>query len=263
MKERCERYGIISSGSISLPAFTNTDQDSNGYLMTPQQQQYFAILQQNFLLSLQADSPSSSLALQNRVEELETKIEDLEDEKTDLQKQLFHLEVAKDQTPAALIFYTAMADQHLIPTFQQLLLQLNHLKKFTNANEHMDFITLQRRLQVCLTAIPSIDRFIHKYEVLHQSWLHHRFRLFSQRGLNGGDADSSNFCPICHTSNTDMMRLTAITATTTTVHAPLTHNPDTLRAKSRLQSRMKPYKVNNRPNTSFSPSHERALGESI
>jgi hypothetical protein len=131
-------------------------------------------------------------------------IQDLKDENSDLKYQIFLLQTETDRTPHAMVFYSVLCDKNYIPTMQQLSLQLNQLKKFITSSEHIDFITLRRRLQVCLTTLPVIDRFVNKYEVLYKQWIQHRLKIFSTRNLTGGSADSTLFCPICHISSQDV-----------------------------------------------------------
>lgn len=139
-------------------------------------------------------------------------IEELDEKNEALKKELFNIFHSKDQTPAALLFYTLLSDQQgnslgklnensnniIISTMQQLLTQLNQLKSYYKGIEHMDFMTLRRHIETCFTSIPTIDKFLYKYDILYKQWIKNRVSIFSHDRLSGGAADACHFCPICN-----------------------------------------------------------------
>lgn len=199
IRERCHRYNIISETSPPVDLFHGAEMRNHGNMS----------LLPKSLNQIYQEKEKYEQACNSIVIDMQNKMKDLEEENHELKYELFNAQTNHDQTPAALIFYAALCDKNYISTMQQLVLQLNHLKKFVAGTEHIDFITLRRRLQVCLTTTPVIDRFVFKYDLLHKQWLQHRLKLFSTRNMTGGNADNTLICPICHVSSQDM-RITTV-----------------------------------------------------
>ena len=116
----------------------------------------------------------------------------------DLEKELFEAQQGADRTPGALLFFAALQDDGAVPTMQQLVLQLGHLKSFVDGSEHLDFPTMRKRLQVCVECVPNLSKFISKYSYLHQRWETNRKKAFAMRKLSGGDADCASLCILCN-----------------------------------------------------------------
>ena len=66
-----------------------------------------------------------------------------------------------------------------------------------DTSKHIDFITLKNRIEVCITTLPSIEKFINKFLIMHKKWLTNRITIFTQRKMTGGNADSIHICPLC------------------------------------------------------------------
>lgn len=131
---------------------------------------------------------------------LQQELQMTEQEIEDLEMELMELIQARDRTPAAILFFALMNDPAFIPNLQQLVLQFDHLKKFLNYTVHMDYVTLRKRLHVCLALMPSIEKLVEKYGIMHSSWSQVRLNWFAERKLRGGSADSLTYCPLCYTN---------------------------------------------------------------
>lgn len=127
----------------------------------------------------------------------------------DLEQEVFEVMKARDQTPGALLFFTALHDATFIPSLQQMSLQLHHLQNYFvyptttqgpgqgQGDQEMDFFTLKRRIQVCFTHLPNVEKMIEKYGLLYKQWASHRIQYFSERKLRGNAADNLASCPLC------------------------------------------------------------------
>lgn len=128
-------------------------------------------------------------------------IEDLNQENQSLKSELLNLFNDKSNhiISSTLLFYSILEDTNIIiPSMQQLLLQLKLLKPFVSGSEHMDFITLRQRIDICINSAPSLYKLLHRYEELYQRWVHNRMKAMSRFNLTGGIADASFVCPLCH-----------------------------------------------------------------
>eukprot|EP01032_Pedospumella_encystans_P020741 gene20741-23554_t len=103
----------------------------------------------------------------------------------------------KDKSPDALIFFAMMHDPSYVQNLHQLLLQMKHLKSFADGTGHMDFLTLRKRIQVCVVLTPNVEKLVDRYTTMYQKWTTFRLNWFSARKLNGGSADAFNSCPLC------------------------------------------------------------------
>lgn len=81
------------------------------------------------------------------------------------------------------------------------MLQLNSLKPFADGNlNHIDFVTLRKRIQVCIICLPGIDRMLNYYSQTYTKWTQYRNNWFASRKLTGGSADGLQTCPLCYHS---------------------------------------------------------------
>ena len=147
-----------------------------------------------------SDSAYFRAALLRVQQELDTTKEELaqaDNEIEDLEKELFEAQQGADRTPGALLFFAALQDEGAVPTMQQLVLQLGHLKSFVDGSEHLDFPTMRKRLQVCVECVPNLSKFISKYSGMVQKWSQDRYKAYTSRNLTGGDADAAMLCPLC------------------------------------------------------------------
>lgn len=135
--------------------------------------------------------------LQDEIDRIKRMNDNLRNENEDLNIELLEAYRAADKTPGVLQFFSAMHEPSTIPVFQQLVLQLNCLKSFSDGSEHLDFGMLRRRVQVCVSSAPTVDRFLHKYNTLYKKWIGLRIQAFKERNLTGGTVDASNICPLC------------------------------------------------------------------
>lgn len=130
--------------------------------------------------------------------ELQAELHACHEEIEDLEMELLHVMKERDKTPGAILFFTLMHDQAFIPNLQQLTLQFQQVKGFLDYSVEMDYVTLRKRLQVCLTLMPTIDKLVDKYGMLHKQWTHHRLNFFAERKLRGNAADNLGCCPLCY-----------------------------------------------------------------
>lgn len=140
---------------------------------------------------------------------LQVDLEDAQAEVEDLNVELFEAMQVKDRTPGALLFFATMQDLNAVTALQQLELQLTQLKGFASCTEHVDFPTVRKRLNVCISTVPTLERFVKRYSNLHAKWTQGRFTTFKSRNLTGGDADESHTCPLC---NIDSRRVISISS---------------------------------------------------
>eukprot|EP00607_Mallomonas_marina_P011231 CAMPEP_0182424004 /NCGR_PEP_ID=MMETSP1167-20130531/10123_1 /TAXON_ID=2988 /ORGANISM="Mallomonas Sp, Strain CCMP3275" /LENGTH=338 /DNA_ID=CAMNT_0024603461 /DNA_START=497 /DNA_END=1513 /DNA_ORIENTATION=+ len=103
----------------------------------------------------------------------------------------------RDCTPAALLFFSALKDESTLPSLQQIVLQLDHLRCVVDGVQHMDFPTLRNRIRACCDCSPSISNFISRYIALHKKWTHDRNKLLTERIGKAFQGDLSMICPLC------------------------------------------------------------------
>eukprot|EP01041_Mallomonas_annulata_P001479 gene1479-2843_t len=123
------------------------------------------------------------------------------EENTLLKQRLFESEKKTDHTPSALLFFATLQDDGTIPNMQQLVLQLTNIKTFVEGDEHMDFPTLRKRLQVCVDCMPTVHNLLTRFMTLHSKWSQDRAKMFTERNYLGGDADQAMICPLCNTDS--------------------------------------------------------------
>jgi len=141
------------------------------------------------------------IRLENTISKLQDELSFVEADREELNLEVFRVMQEGDKTPGAFLFFAALHDQSTIKVFQQLALQLNQLKGFAECNTYMDFTTLRKRLLVCISTIPTVEKFIDKYASLYKKWTQRRLEAFTDRGMVGGIADEGHVCPMCSCDN--------------------------------------------------------------
>jgi hypothetical protein len=129
--------------------------------------------------------------LQDQLREAEEEIEDLETELLEIVKE-------RDKTPSAILFFSLMHDPSFVSNLQQITLQFQFIRKFLNYESDMDFMTLRKRLQVCLVLMPNVEKLLDKYAQIYQRWSYYRLNWFAERNVRGGAADGMAACPLCY-----------------------------------------------------------------
>lgn len=153
----------------------------------------------NQAFSNQIDNNGYQFANQSHViGQLQEELLACHEEIEDLELELLHVMKERDRTPGAILFFTLMHDPAFIPNLQQLTLQFQQVRGFLDYSVEMDYVTLRKRLQVCLTLMPTIDKLVDKYSLLHKQWTHHRLNYFAERKLRGNAADNLGCCPLCY-----------------------------------------------------------------
>lgn len=138
------------------------------------------------------------LNLKDEVGQLRSLLREAEDETEELNLEVFRVMQEKDRTPGALMFFSILQDPVTVSVLQQMNLQLGKLKPFSDGDEHLDFTALRKRLQVCISCVPTVERFVQRYLSLHKKWSVNRLGSFVNRGQVGGPSDSANLCPLCN-----------------------------------------------------------------
>lgn len=116
----------------------------------------------------------------------------------DLEQELLYALRSRDKTPGAILFFSLLHDPTYVPALQQISLQLTKLRSFiVHQTVDMDFMTLRKRMQVCLSHLPTIDKVIERYAILYKQWSSHRIQFFAERKLRGNAADNLSSCPLC------------------------------------------------------------------
>lgn len=135
--------------------------------------------------------------LKDYIEELLADLSQLKEDNEELTHEIFRVMQEGDKTPGALLFFAALHDPFTIQSMNQLLLQLGQLKGFSEGSNHIDFATLRKRIQVCMTCIPTLEKFSLTFQSMHQRWVKSRFASFTKKSLVGGNADIEHTCPLC------------------------------------------------------------------
>lgn len=153
-----------------------------------------AVLQESVLQSAAIEIES----LKNEIAKLNEQIVVLQEDYADLEVEAFEALQKTDGTPGALIFFSLLGEPKYIQNLQQLILQLQQLKGFASGNSHIDYLTLKKRVQVCVVSIPNIQKLLDKYFHLYEKWSLHRMNWFTERNRTGGSADAYTNCPLCY-----------------------------------------------------------------
>jgi hypothetical protein len=147
------------------------------------------------------------IRLEAIVSKLQEELAFVEADRDELNLEVFRVMQEGDKTPGAFLFFAGLHDQSTIKVFQQLALQLNQIKGFAECNTYMDFATLRKRLLVCISTIPTVEKFIDKYASLYKKWTQRRLEAFTDRGMIGGVADEGHVCPMCNCDNREQHSL--------------------------------------------------------
>lgn len=180
IKDRCVRYKIAS------PELWRSAENGGAMSFGGRSQ-----------LEGQSLSLDDAIEMEAEIERLRSELADAQAEAEEMNLEVFRVMQEGDRTPGALLFFAALHDPTTVSVMQQIVLQLSHLRGFSDGSAHLDFTALRKRLQVCISCVPSIDRFVQRYSVLHKKWTANRLGLFTARGLTGGSGDSTNLCPMC------------------------------------------------------------------
>ena len=136
-------------------------------------------------------------AADNKVAKLANDVDILLKEKQRLEQQCLELQLSKDHTPGALLFFTALQDSAVIPSLQQLSLQITALEAAIQQRDPIDWPLVQRRLLVCADCVPCINRFVSTYSTSHSAWMDSRKKVF-ERGGYGVVERNIVVCPMCN-----------------------------------------------------------------
>ena len=113
--------------------------------------------------SIDSSSRYYNQMLVAEIQRLKKELRDVNDDVEQLTLEKFKIATEKDCTPAAMLFFSTLHDPNMVPTIQQLVLQLNSLKGVADCSTHMDFATLRKRLLVCTAATQILDNFVVRY----------------------------------------------------------------------------------------------------
>ena len=131
------------------------------------------------------------------VNELRSQLQDLLHDYNEQEVEMMEVLKNNDKSPDALLFFAMMHDPSYLQNLHQIILQIKHIKPFVEGSGHLDFITLRKRLQVCVVMVPNIEKLVDKYNSMYAKWSKYRLNWFAERKLNGGSADAFNSCPLC------------------------------------------------------------------
>jgi len=144
--------------------------------------------------------------LEEQLADAAADLEDSEAELVEVQQELFEALQAQDRTPGALLFFATMHDPATVESLQQVVLQVQALKKMLGGKEHVDFVTLKSRVQVCATMCPAVEKLLDRYFYLYKRWSEDRLAVFRTRRLTGGSSDAAALCALCHEPKRDADR---------------------------------------------------------
>lgn len=131
------------------------------------------------------------------VNDLRSQLQDLSHDYNEQEVEMMEVLKNNDKSPDALLFFAMMHDPSYLQNLHQIILQIKHIKPFVEGSGHLDFITLRKRLQVCVVMVPNIEKLVDKYNSMYAKWSKYRLNWFAERKLNGGSADAFNSCPLC------------------------------------------------------------------
>lgn len=150
----------------------------------------------SFLHPFKEDQPSSLAgkdssdvieAQKKRIYQLEEELKNVHSDADDLERRLFEVSLEKDKTPNALLFFVALNDLETTENLRQLLIQIKQLRLFAECKSHLDFVDLRRRLLVCVSSAPYIERFLASFNTMHSQWRKRRLTLFERRAIADED----------------------------------------------------------------------------
>jgi uncharacterized Zn finger protein (UPF0148 family) len=207
-KDRGERYQLAQF--VEQYSTNNNNNNSfNNFVGSPAhyQQQFppFSPHQQSFLPPINNNHQLTTFEQQEKlIKSLQEDLKSAEEDIEDLEMEIIQVMKEKDQTPPAILFFSVMNDPSFIPNLQQLILQFQSIKQFLDYSANMDYLTLRKRLQVCMVIMPSIDKLIEKYSHLFSKWSNFRLNWFAERKVRGSASDGMNYCPLCYHDITEV-----------------------------------------------------------
>jgi hypothetical protein len=158
-------------------------------------------------ITIDAKAEAAFNGLQNEVVRLENELLAANKEVHRLEVELFEVAQSKDRTPNALLFFVALNDVQTTENLQQLTSQLKKLKQFVECKSHLDFVDLRKRLQICLSSIPYIDRFLSAFQLMHQQWTKRRLALFEKKSSVGEEDAMMMTMGNMNTLTSDLLRI--------------------------------------------------------
>lgn len=194
-KDRCERYKLIKHEINAQRAMQMQQQQGGGGMNSPNQdsQAYFSQNMNDNVLY------QENRQLREENEILRMNLETADDDIADLEEEMLEVVKEKDRAPSALLFFTLLHDPSFVQTLQQLVLQLSQLRPFAEGNTtHIDFVTMKKRIQVCIVCIPGVEKLLNYYSTIYGRWATHRNNWFVSRSVTGGAADNLATCPLCY-----------------------------------------------------------------
>lgn len=204
LKERCAASDVVADVAISESAILSANSKEareTGEGRDPREGPELRQLPPQVYQQPQPKTVSMEdyFALRAYTEDVQRELEAAQMELDEVDLEKFELVLARDATPGALLFYASMHDPTTVGALQQLQAELGCLKGFANCSEHVDFMTVKKRIAICVGIAPTLERFLQKYGALHKKWAANRLGQFNRRNLTGGDADNSQACPLCNT----------------------------------------------------------------
>ena len=142
------------------------------------------------------EKDASHLATDN-IHAAKKTIELLHEEIELLKLDLFEAEQLRDRTPGALLFFAALYDPAAVTAVSNVSAELKAMKGVCDGSEYLDYHSLRKKLLICISNAPSLERLVTKFQKMHTSWTQSRAKLFSSRNQAGGDADTTYACPLC------------------------------------------------------------------
>ena len=187
--------------------------------------------------------------LQERCEDLEEAMDDIKEENEELRDELRAMDSQLDRTPGAFLFYSALHNPKLPEVISHHIQVLLSVKSTIDGHDHFDFVTLKRRLEQCMQAIPIMQQFFKKYASLHKKWSLSRGKMFLDRRQIGADADSYYVCPIC---NIDSRRAEVELACPLVNTAPkMSSSTGALGTETKMKPKKKKTTTSTLPNATF------------
>jgi hypothetical protein len=203
--ERSTRYRLsdyfVQVNSMNVGGVQNNGAGTSFFQSQQQLNTSYSVISANSSHPAMNDNNNNGMNVNNQQHVIHALQEDLkaaEEEIEDLEMEMISLLKEKDKTPGSILFFSLLNDASFIPNLQQLLIQFKFLKQFLDYSISMDYVTLRKRLQVCLVIMPSIDKLIEKYSKLYKQWSFYRLNWFHERKIRGSASDGMHYCPLCY-----------------------------------------------------------------
>ena len=199
VKSTCTEYGLAEGVNMAnvLPPHTSIPVDASRDQLSAEERED----EKKIDADDDFQAPYTNFNTDNEIltvlKEKSKLLEDAKEEIEDLETELFAAEQAKDRTPGALLFFAGLYDPVAVGSMGALLDAVKSFKGVADCKEHLNFESLRQRLLACLSTVPALERFLHKFHKMHGKWTEGRFRIFSTRNQAGGDGDSAHTCPLC------------------------------------------------------------------